>query len=44
MTFWTGFASTSIARGANYQTLVNEALRSFMLHQKQESLETTLDG
>jgi hypothetical protein len=29
-------------RGAgNYQTLINEALRSFM-HQKQEPLETTL--
>jgi uncharacterized protein (DUF4415 family) len=29
------------AGGGNYQTLINEALRSFM-HQKQESLETTL--
>jgi uncharacterized protein (DUF4415 family) len=27
--------------GGNYQTLINEALRSFM-RQKQESLETTL--
>ena len=29
------------AGGGNYQTLINEALRSFM-HQKRESLETTL--
>ena len=29
------------AGGGNYQTLINEALRSFM-RQKQESLETTL--
>jgi uncharacterized protein (DUF4415 family) len=29
------------AGAGNYQTLINEALRSFM-HQKQESLETTL--
>ena len=29
------------AGGGNYQTLINEALRSFM-HRKQESLETTL--
>lgn len=29
------------AGGGNYQTLINEALRSF-LRQKQESLETTL--
>jgi uncharacterized protein (DUF4415 family) len=29
------------ASGGNYQTLINEALRSFM-HRKQESLETTL--
>ena len=29
------------AGGGNYQTLVNQALRSFM-HQKQEPLETTL--
>ncbi len=29
------------AGGGNYQTLINEALRSFM-HLKQESLETTL--
>ena len=29
------------AGGGNYQTLINEALCSFM-HQKQESLETTL--
>ena len=29
------------AGGGNYQTLLNEALRSFM-RQKQESLETTL--
>lgn len=29
------------AGGGNYQTLINEALRSFMC-QKQESLETTL--
>ena len=29
------------AGGGNYQTLINEALRSFM-HQKQESLETTV--
>jgi uncharacterized protein (DUF4415 family) len=29
------------AGGGNYQTLINGALRSFM-HQKQESLETTL--
>ena len=29
------------AGGGNYQTLINEALRSFMA-QKQESLETTL--
>jgi uncharacterized protein (DUF4415 family) len=29
------------AGGGNYQTLINEALRSFM-HQKAESLETTL--
>ncbi len=29
------------AAGGNYQTLINEALHSFM-HQKQESLEMTL--
>jgi uncharacterized protein (DUF4415 family) len=29
------------AGGGNYQTLINDALRSFM-RQKQESLETTL--
>ncbi|HSB14844.1 MAG TPA: BrnA antitoxin family protein [Bryobacteraceae bacterium] len=29
------------AGGGNYQTLINEALHSFM-HQKQESLEMTL--
>ena len=29
------------AGGGNYQTLINEALRSFM-REKQESLETTL--
>jgi uncharacterized protein (DUF4415 family) len=29
------------AGGGNYQTLINQALRIFM-HQKQESLETTL--
>ena len=29
------------AGGGNYQTLINQALRSFM-HQKQEPLETTL--
>jgi uncharacterized protein (DUF4415 family) len=29
------------AGGGNYQTLINEALRSFM-HQKQENLEATL--
>jgi uncharacterized protein (DUF4415 family) len=29
------------AGGGNYQTLINEALRSFM-HRKQESLEITL--
>jgi uncharacterized protein (DUF4415 family) len=29
------------AGGGNYQTLINDALRSFM-HQKRESLETTL--
>ena len=29
------------AGGGNYQTLINEALRSFM-GEKQESLETTL--
>jgi uncharacterized protein (DUF4415 family) len=29
------------AGGGNYQTLINEALRRF-IHQKQESLETTL--
>ena len=29
------------AGGGNYQTLINEALRSFM-RQRQESLETTL--
>ncbi|MGC4051752.1 MAG: BrnA antitoxin family protein [Paludibaculum sp.] len=29
------------AGGGNYQTLINEALRSFM-HRKQESLESTL--
>jgi len=29
------------AGGGNYQTLINEALRSFM-NRKQESLETTL--
>jgi hypothetical protein len=29
------------AGGGNYQTLINQALRSFM-RQKQESLETTL--
>ena len=29
------------AGGGNYQTLINQALRSFM-HQKQDSLETTL--
>jgi len=29
------------AGGGNYQTLINEALRSFM-HRKQESLEATL--
>ena len=29
------------AGGGNYQTLINEALRSF-IHRKQESLETTL--
>jgi uncharacterized protein (DUF4415 family) len=29
------------AGGGNYQTLINEALRSFV-HQKQEPLETTL--
>jgi uncharacterized protein (DUF4415 family) len=29
------------AGGGNYQTLINDALRSYM-HRKQESLETTL--
>jgi uncharacterized protein (DUF4415 family) len=29
------------AGGGNYQTMINEALRSFM-HQKQEPLESTL--
>jgi uncharacterized protein (DUF4415 family) len=29
------------AGGGNYQTLINEALRTFM-HRQQESLETTL--
>jgi hypothetical protein len=29
------------AGGGNYQTLINEALRSF-INQKQEALETTL--
>lgn len=29
------------AGGGNYQTLINDALRSF-IHQKRESLETTL--
>jgi uncharacterized protein (DUF4415 family) len=29
------------AGGGNYQTLINDALRSFM-HQRRESLETTL--
>lgn len=29
------------AGGGNYQTLINEALRTFM-HRKQESLESTL--
>jgi uncharacterized protein (DUF4415 family) len=29
------------AGGGNYQTVINQALRSFM-HQKQESLEATL--
>jgi len=41
-TFLTGFAKqVEDAGGGNYQTLINEALRSFM-QRKQESLETTL--
>ena len=41
-TFWTGFVQqVNDAGGGNYQTLIDEALRSFV-HQEQESLETTL--